>query len=615
MPVPDLSTPAVADDLASFGGGAPGRSSKINFDVPLPGSYAWQRVVPLELDPAVFADGAPRIGTSLLQLGVVQGDQGRLTGIDVNRLADFYRRALPATARPSLRHVAQVGGDVAPLLSEATVTPGERRAIAADGELDILGRRALVNEFDDVAIQRRRTDSYIERLASTVAAAPIAEPAQTSVVLATAGIGHSIQEISVNPVAPPQPTIALVETWELRSFLGDYGLGRTLQTFSLLPGERTTITTHTWRTEAATRDDASSIFDSSDTAAQTRFTSSLARESGSAFQDQGGWAVSVATSASASANWGIVSGSASMSAGFNANHQESSQRYARSVSQSASEHAAQVNNSRRQSVESSSTTSTESGAETTTVREISNTNLRRVLNFVFRELNQSYNTYVVLRDIQVAFFNGNVGSVEIVPLSEIGRLVTRHINPARQAEVARAVLRLCVQRQDAFGGLVTTLQIGSNPDGVRYDWQPAELEANGELSFRGDVLSSDVRFRFRPGALSHDPDGHEITGVIMNRSDVVLRTDNLVVEALLGQADALDPYAAAVQALDLRDRDAQVGTRQGEARRITDALDLVAAQGANDRIAAWQQVFPEEPEIQVVPVASVVNHDNGGPPA
>jgi hypothetical protein len=615
MPVPDLSTPVVADDLASFGGGAPGTSSKINFDVPLPGSYSWQRVVPLELDPAVFADGATRVGTSLLQLGIVQGDQGRLTGIDPGRLSDFYRRALPASSRPSLRHVAQVGGDVAPLLSDATVAPRGLRAAAADGALDIAGRRALVNEFDDVVIQRRRTDTYIDRLASTVAAAPITQPAQTLITLPTAGIGNSIHPIPVDPVAPSRPTIALVETWELRAFLGDYGLGRTLQTFSLLPGERTTITTHTWRTEAATRDDASSIFDSSDTAAQTRFTSSLAQESGTAFQDQGGWAVSVATSASAGVSLGIVSGSASMSAGFNANHQEASQQYARSVSQSASEHASQVNNSRRQSVESSSATSTETGAETTTVRQISNTNLRRVLNFVFRELNQSYDTYVVLRDIRVAFYNGNAGSAEIVPLSELGRFVTRHVDPARRSEVARAVLSLSAQREDAFGDLVTTLQIGSNPDGVHYDWQPAELETNGDLRFRGDVLSPDVRFRFRREALSKDPGEHEITGAIMDRSSVALRTDNLVVEALLGQADALDPYAAALQALDLRDRDTQADARRAETRRTTDALELVGAQAAKDRIAAWQQVFPEEPEIQVVPVASVVNHENGGPPA
>jgi hypothetical protein len=610
MPLPDLFTPVVADELAAFGGGAAGTSARINFDVPLPGAYSWQRVVPLELDPAVFGDGAARAGTSLLAQGVVQGDQGRLTGIEPGRLADFYRRALPATARPSLRHVAQVGGEIAPLLEEAG--PRERR-LAADGDLGLLERRALVNELDDVVIQRRRIDSYIERLATTVAEAPIAQQAQTLITLPMPGIGDSIHPVSIDPVAPPTPTIALVETWELRSFLGDYGLGRTLQTFSLLPGERTTITVQTWRTEAATREDASSIFDSSDTAAQTRFTSSLANQSGSAFQDQGGWALSVSTSVSAGLNLGIVSGSASLSAGFAANHQEASQRYSNAASESASEHASQVNNSRRQSVESSSSTTSASGTETTTVREITNTNLRRVLNFVFRELNQSYDTYVVLRDIQVAFYNGNPGSVEIVPLSELGRLISSHVDPARADEVARAVLSLCAQRLDANGDLVTTLEVGTNPDGVVYDWQPARLQGNGELQFRGDVLSSDVRWRFRQGALSTDPDGHVLRGVIMNRSNIVLRTDNLVVEALLGQADALDPYASALQALDLRDRNAQTDAREAETRHDTDALDLVGAQPANQRIDAWQKLFPDEPEIQVVPVASVTDVDGDGP--
>jgi hypothetical protein len=614
MTVPDLTTPVVAEELASFGGGAAGTSARINFDVPLPGSYSWQRIVPLEVEPAAFADGAARAGTSLLSLGVVQGDQGRVSAIDARRLGDFYRRVLPPTARPSLRHVAQVGGEVAPLLADAEGQRGLR--IAGGGaDLDILGRRALVNEFDDVVIQRRRVDSYLDRLAATVAAAaPVEKTAQTLITLPTPGLATSIHPVEIDPVTRPEPRIALVETWELRSFLGDYGLGRTLQTFSLLPGERTTITTRTWRTESATREDASSIFDSSDTAAQTRFTSDLTAESGTASQEQGSWAVSVATSASAGAKLGIVSGSASVSAGFNANHQESSQQFSNSVSQSASEHAAQVNNSRQQSVESSSSTTTETGAETTTVREISNTNLRRVLNFVFRELNQTYDTYVVLRDIQVAFYNGNAGSAEVVPLARVGQLVSRHVVPARAPELARAVLSLAAQRFDAFGDLVTTLEIGRNPDGIRYEWEPAALEPSGVLRFPGDVLSSDVRFRFRQGALSADPAGHEIPGVIMNRSSVVLRTDNLVVEALLGQADALDPYATAVQALDLLERDAQTQARRAETRHETDALDLVTAQPADERIAAWQKVFPEEPDIQVVPVASVVEDGNGGPP-
>jgi hypothetical protein len=611
MPVPDLFTPVVADALASFGGDATSRSARIDFDVPLPGAYSWERVVPLELDPAVFGDGASRAGRSLVEQGVVEADN-ELTRINVERLGEFYRRALPVTARPSLRHVAEVGGEVAPLLNDAFPDP-QLRAAAANGGLDLLERRAVVAEPDDVVIQRRRIDSYIDKLATIADAGqvPIDTP-RPMISLPTPGIGDSIHPVMIDPVAQPTPTIALIETWELRSYLGDYGLGRTLQTFSLLPGERTTITIETWRTEAATREDSTSIFDSSDTAAQTRFTSSLANESGSAFQDQGGWALSVSTSASGGANFGIVSGSASLSAGFAANHQEASQRFSNSASQTASEHAAQVNNSRRQSVESSSSTTSAQGTSTTTVREISNTNLRRVLNFVFRELNQVYETYVVLRDIRVAFYNGNPDSVEIVSLADLGPLLRRHVDPARTDEVARSILSLCAQRFDANSDLVTTLEVGTNPNGIEYNWQPAALEGNGTLRFAADVLSSDVRWRFRQGALSTDDD-HAVNGVIMNRSSIVLRTDNLVVEALLGQADALDPYASALQALDLRDRNAQTDARETDTRHDADALDLVAAQEADEQIEAWQKLFPDEPEIQVVPVAAVVDGNGGNP--
>jgi len=98
----------------------------------------------------------------------------------------------------------------------------------------------------------------------------------------------------------------------------------------------------------------------------------------------------------------------------------------------------------------------------------------------------------------------------------------------------------------------------------------------------------------------------------MHRSGVVLRTDNVVVEALLGQADALDPYASALQALDLLNRQSETQARDAETQRITDALALVAAQEDDNKIEAWQKVFPDEPEIEVVPVAAVTS--NGDKP-
>ncbi|MCX4767669.1 hypothetical protein OG562_43305 [Streptomyces sp. NBC_01275] len=604
MSFSDLISPKAADHLAAFGPGEEGRAARLNYDVPLPGAYSWDRLVGAQVPADWFVDGARRLGRSLLELGVVTGDEGRLVSVDRAKLAQLYRRLLPPTARPSLRLVAEVGGVVEPLLDQDG--PGRRQGLQAEGRLvDPLPRRALVAEPDDVDLQRIRTESFLDRLAERESAVR-PEQGTAEIVLPLPGIGQSIRSVPVDPVAQAVPRLALVETWELRSHLGDYGLGRTLQTFSLLPGERTTITVQTWRTEAATRDDATSIFDSSDTAAQSRFTNSVSTQTGAAYQDQGGWATSVSTSASAGVNVGLWHADFDMEAGFAANHQEASRRFSTSVSEAAFEHASQVNNSRRQSISSSSSTSTASGTATTVVRELSNTNLRRVLNFVFRELNQTYRTEVVLRDVKVAFCNGRQGSAEIVPLPELGRLLRRHIKPEHQKEAARFILALCAQRVDADGAAVATVQVGTDPQGVAYQWKPAALKPDGTLEFDGDPLASKVRWRFAPV----DGTGRESRGVVMHRDTVVLRTDNLVVEALLGQADALDPYGCALQALDLLDRQSQTRARDAETRRVTDALALVSAQKDDERVDAWQKIFPDEPEIEVVPVAAVANHDN-----
>jgi hypothetical protein len=608
MDLPDLSSPRASDDIARFDGdGRASPPSKIDYNLPLPGAYPINRIVPLELDVQLFKGESATMGDSLVDMGVIQQD-GRT--IDSDRLALFYRRALPVDARPSKLAVARVGGEVLPLLADLGREPGPAPSlIMRGGEPDLLERRRVAAEPDDVEIQRRRTTSYIDRLKDEQVAA--VQAFKGTLMLPMPGLGNSIQEVPVNPIAPAVPRLALVETWELRSFLGDYGLGRTLNTFSLFPGERTTITIETWRTDAATREDATSIFDSSDTAAQTRFSNNLAVETGSAFQDQGGWSLSVRAAASASASFGIVSGSASLETGFAANHQQASQSWTNNVAQTASEHANQVNNSRRQAVQSSSTSTTSSGSSTTTVREIANTNLRRVLNFVYRELNQKYETYVVIRDIKVAFYNGRIGSAEIVPISELRRLIQRHVKPDRQEEVARLVLGLCVERLDQQANPVTVLEVGSRPDGVHYRVESSEAVCRWYSKFQWQP-SLARRWRFAPGFLNKEKDKErKINGLITSKTEVVLRTDSVVVEALLGEADALDPYASAVQALDLQSRNADTDRRQADTRRITDALNLVqGAKSNDDKIAAWTKVFPEVPDIQVVPVAAVTNDDN-----
>lgn len=609
MPVPDLFTPQEAVNIAQFGGDHAGRTARLSYDVPLPGAYSWQRIVPLELKDDQFSQAAASAGASFAELGVVAGARDAAGAVNGEALASFYRRALPAETRPSLRRIAAVNGNIEPLLDQVD----RKQAGAAEAQVDLLGRRAVLAEPDDVVRQGQRVDSYIQRLAAMQTTLPVLDAGRSLIDLPIQGIGQSIHVVQVDPMAEARPRLTLVETWEIRSYLGDYGLGRTLQTFSLLPGERTTITVSTWRSEAATREDSSSIFDSSDTAAQTRFTNSLANQTGSASQESGGWAASVSTSASAGASlFGLVSGSVSVNAGFSANHQEASQRFSNSVTQCASEHAAQVNNSRRQSVDSASSSTSSSGSATTTVREISNTNLRRVLNFVFRELNQVYETYVVLRDIKIGFYNGRPGSAEVVPLANLDQLLRKYIVQGEQEDVARRILGLCAARVDFAGDQVPILEVGTNPDGISYQWAKAELQSDGLIDFAQDTLAPDVRWRFRPGVLSRDGDERGIGGVVMDKSAIVLRTDNLVVEALLGQADAVDPYASALQALDVLAREGQNEARSAETRHDVDALDLVASQQAGDKITAWQKIFAEGPEIEVVSAAAVAGH-NGAP--
>ena len=58
--------------------------------------------------------------------------------------------------------------------------------------------------------------------------------------------GQYVHDFLPEPVRV-RPQLVIVETYRMSSFLGQYGAGRTLKTFSLLPGEKTTISVNTFR--------------------------------------------------------------------------------------------------------------------------------------------------------------------------------------------------------------------------------------------------------------------------------------------------------------------------------------------------------------------------------
>jgi hypothetical protein len=595
------AVPQDASNVAAFGDDAGNPAAAIKYSVPLPGSYSFDRIVPLEAPADWFTDSAKAAGTSLADLGVVAVDSsGKITSVDSARLTALFQQVLPASARPTLRQASQAG-----------MTPAT--TVAPTGGL---GGPVTIARADGSALRQDFLDAMAQQQTEATAAA---RNRPSSITIPVSGLGQSIAQASV-PVSGTQPTLALVETYEVSAFLGDYGLGRTLQTYSLLPGERSQISVQTWRSDQASRDDSTSVFDSSDTAAQTRFGNQLSQQSGSAFQDQGGWAVSVATKASGGINLGLVSAGASVEAGFAANHQEARQSFASSVSQASSEHAAQVNNSRSQAVSSTEASTQDSGSSGQTVREISNTNLRRVLNFVFRELNQTYQVVTALRSVKVAFYNGNPGSADVAEQSDLSRLVAKWVVPASQDTAARAILALTAQCIDDTGTPQPMLEVGTRRSGLFTGWESATLADDGTLVCTDPPLEPTLLWRTKRGPIGQmnsqdEPLPQQANGVVVARTEIVLRTDNVVVEALLGRADALDPYAAALQSLDLQARAAAIQRMALKAARTDAALKLVADAPAEGRVTAWDTVFGEKPGIEVLSAATAANGAASGHPA
>src|SRR5262245_50732979 len=197
MAFEQLASPAAANDLAVFGPGAAGAAAHLNYGVPLPGAYSWDRVVELGIQPGWFQEGSRQAGVSFEQLGVakLKDDDGNLDRLDRDGLERFYRRALPAAARPSLRVVAQVDGTVDPLLEQ--LKSRLDRALPEGPAAELVERRRIVAEPGDVGLERIQVNSFVKGLADVEAQVqPIGGAAR--VVVPTQGVGNSVRMVAVD---------------------------------------------------------------------------------------------------------------------------------------------------------------------------------------------------------------------------------------------------------------------------------------------------------------------------------------------------------------------------------------------------------------------------------
>jgi hypothetical protein len=612
------SQPTGATEIIGFGDKK--GSASIRFDVPLPASQAGRRLVLLSgLNAADFTPAATQAGADLRQDFSHRAEGGGVFSFDPTRAASYFRSQLARWGAPPAE-LAAIDQAITALRESGTRldqrTLPDVHAALTSLPYDAIRARSTVREVTSELSRPMRP--MVPTPYSPTSEPPMALEVATSqqAGVSTGTLPPLVPELidylaalsdnnfctpqrqtsgsvtcfPIDPAPAPTPALFLVEVYAITSFPGDYGLGRTVRTFTLFPGESSEISVRTWRTTSQQRANSSSIFDSFSSEASDRFTSQLDWQLSTSSRDENSERFKWNAGGSFGIDFGLVSLGGGGGVDSETQHHTIRDEFSGFTSRTLNEHANQSNAAREMSVSSTSEQVEETGEEVTTVRTIRNVNMRRTLNFVFRELNQTFETYLHLVDLRVAFANGRADSWQEVSLSELRPFISRLVVPQRVNATIQRVLRTAGTVFDLNGAPVNVLEtVGLNRTGLTRTISNAAPGPRGNYPLPRD----DFVYRFHRGPLGNQR-GTKVDGVIINKDSVVLRTDSLIAEALLGQADALDQYAMAKQAAD-----ADMAVLANDRESLAQST-LAAIANPEQRARSFRPVYtPEHDQIRV----------------
>lgn len=399
---------------------------------------------------------------------------------------------------------------------------------------------------------------------------------------------------------PPQrifPKIMFFEKIQISTFLGNYGAGRVIKTHSLFPGERTKISIKNYQKtvtkESSKVNFGSSILDSVTEEAAVDFENSTKSESSSKFTESEmdilnsqSNSSSKSGSGSASALWGLAKASGSGSSQQSSQTtgewgtREAREETASNVESALFKHSARASSKRdleinTSSEQKSSTTTTEE-TEQVIEREIENVNVSRTLNLVFRQMVQEFISVIHLTDVKIGLYDETAGPYPQYAIHELDKFIEEYFSddPDVQALVLQNIISelfyifdyqnqprpfLEVARlnfpqneislQNIFGGLDVTVPL---PESVSY------MRVNKNLRTK-----------------LADREFIEVPGVVLKENVITMRTEGVVVDAFLGQGEALDAYSQGLQTESVRQQIIDNNLKEKECEKLELGLEII----------------------------------------
>ena len=278
------------------------------------------------------------------------------------------------------------------------------------------------------------------------------------------------------------------------------------------------------------------------------------------------------------------------------------ERFSREVLAALAKHVAAASARRTLNIETGAVGNS-AGTVDTARRSIRNPNEGRTLHYVFRQLAQEYVSALSLVDVRIGIGYGGVPTA-VAPLHQIDLLLESFVLPHARAEIKQTILERVLGRIPDYRGTVTENLIEKKDE----FWRVGQIESEVILS---------------PGGAT----GIKVPGVILGVTRTTLRTEDAIVEGLLGTNPVLDHHTRRLETERVRERQLandfmaqeidkerlrfemiQEAADAGETAIVAGAESTVVDSGVVDFAvmeAELEATAPLEPEPPVVPEPTV----------
>ena len=381
-----------------------------------------------------------------------------------------------------------------------------------------------------------------------------------------------------------RPRFFIVERFCTRTYPARFGAGRVANVFSLLPGERAVIKMRNWKSDETTRRSAETVFDSHSTSTEDSYGSSMLSE----FRESESldWALRVHSEASAGVNLGIVSfgGSVGIDSRMSVHHDEFSRR----LHTATCNHINRASSRRDVFVSMSHEQHSERGEENVFERTLQNTNTSRVLNFVARQMNQEYISVLHLTGIRIGMLLPVLQWNVVRPvyrefsLGQLNDALRAHFVEKQVPSVRETVIHELQNIVDLNGDRIDFIEAVP----VDADWskavRPITLKEYRSLKAAGhdkyNLRTVDRCFYPAKPATEWWTLEHFlglVHGPVISARRYVLRTDNVMIEAVLGRGEALDCHGTVLQEQLARTRTLENDMLEEEVAKMRLAREIV----------------------------------------